>query len=597
MRWPSINIKQKLLLLICLLLFFSLVGVTALTYITYRDDLVAQSTETTQLLLDQLTINLDQYIGELYRLCLSPYYDRQTMLQLETVPQTASERLQKRRIIEEYLGEMMTLPREDILRAHILTDDIYSTQKTRNSASISKDFEKEDWFQAAMKTPQPIFIPVQIEDHGRSTLYVFSIVQQLRSLTDGRVLGVIRVDANYQGIRAVCDRALAGRENALAIVDSKENQIYLNSSLDDPDILPALLAMLPQEQQTSTTLCSGGEDYLVNIKSLSQTDWRIVDIHAMRQVTHTATNALNRSIFLALLCAVAAVLVSIFAVRWFVQPIYQITGLMSAVQQGDFSVRAEAEGNDEFAFLARSFNEMTGQMDSVIQNNNLLTRKIYEARYLEKEAQYIALYSQMQPHFLFNTLSTIQLLIKRGDTSKAEECLSMLSILLRGMVNTRRNIPLQSEMKIVASYLSIQQMRFDTLQYSIHVTKDLESYLLPALTIQPIVENALIHGCEPKKWDAKVSISAETTKQEVCITICDNGVGMSAETLASLRQSLLSDNEDFLPSISLTSGVGLINISRRIRLKYGPDYGLAIDSIEGQGTVVTVRLPHAKEET
>lgn len=596
MPFQNMNIKQKLLLVISALLFFSLIAVTGLTYVTYREDLIAQSTETTQLLLDQLTLNLDGYLDELYRLCRSPYYDRQVMQQLALVPADPQEALNKRRIVENYLNEMLTMPREDILRAHILTDDVYSTGKTRYPAGIPKNFAQEPWYLAALETPNPVFLPVTLEVHGRSNLYVFSIVQQLRSLADNEILGVIRVDANYQGIKAVCDRLLTPRGNALIIMDSNGNQIYLNSYLEDTNALDALLLQLPNTEEGSRQFEAGGEMYLVNIKSLSTTDWHMIDVHSMREVTRTAVNALNRSILMALLCALLGVLVSVFAIRWFVRPIYQITRLMAAAQQGDFTVRAHVNGRDEMAYLARSFNSMTAQIDDTIKSNNLLARKIYEAKFLEKDAQYAALYSQMQPHFLFNALNTIKLLMKRGETQAAIQCLDMLSVLLRGMVNTQHDIPLHSELKIVESYLSLQKTRFEALSYKITTEDVLRNYPLPALTIQPIVENALIHGCEPKRWDAEVSISAAIQSNEVVIAIKDNGIGMEPHLLEKIRHSIHADTEDLYETGNPSSGVGLINISRRIRLKYGPSYGLEVDSTPGVGTLVNVRLPLTKED-
>ena len=150
----------------------------------------------------------------------------------------------------------------------------------------------------------------------------------------------------------------------------------------------------------------------MTIKALQAADWRVIDVHSTRELTRDAAAARDKAILWALLCAAGSVLISVLLVKRFLRPIYEITDLMRKVQTGDLSVRAAVPGKDELAYLAGSFNEMTGQLSASMEKNNLLTRQVYEAKYLEKEAQYAALYSQIKPHFLFNALNTINLLIK-----------------------------------------------------------------------------------------------------------------------------------------------------------------------------------------
>ena len=124
------SIKHKLLLMISILILLSVSVVTVLTYQHYRTDLVEQSTRNTQKLLDQLSINLDTYLDEVFRLCLSPYYNRQVMDTIESKPVTSAEKLKKQRTIEDYLAAVLMLPRSDILRAHIICEELYTSSKT-----------------------------------------------------------------------------------------------------------------------------------------------------------------------------------------------------------------------------------------------------------------------------------------------------------------------------------------------------------------------------------------------------------------------------------------------------------------------------------
>jgi len=584
------SVKQKLLAMISALILVSVMAVTVLTNQNYRADLVAQSAESTRQLLEQLAINVDTYLDELFRLCLSPYYNKRVMEQLELTPLSAAAKLQKRRIIEDYLSEMMTLPRGDILRAHILSDEIYSSSKTRYSADIPDDYRRESWYESAMNSSEAVFVPAHTETQGKAVLSVFSVVQRLNSTRDStNTLGMIRVDANYNGIKAVCDRASTGQSSGLYILDSAGNVIYANDRAGEALRGALGIALGSHPEENAFTLVLDKAEYLVSVQSLNVTDWRIIDIHSMKALTTASTMARNKAFVLAFLCAVLGVLVSVPLVRLFLGPIFRITGLMRSAQGGDLTVRASTDGHDELAYLARSFNEMLEQIHAETERNNLLTRQVYEARYLEKEAQYAALCNQIRPHFLFNALNTIHLLIKTARGDEAVQCIDMLATLLRGMVNTGREISLGAEMKIVESYLILQQKRYSSLCYTLpQVSASWSEYLLPALTVQPIVENALIHGCEPKRGSTRIDVHMEEMEDELRVVIQDNGMGITMDKLAALKEALLESTME--PSV-YDAGVGLVNISRRVKLKFGQQYGLSIESRPGEGTCITLHLP------
>lgn len=583
------SVKQKLLLMISVLILISVSAATILSDRSYRNDLIAQSTQSTRQLLEQLSINLDTYIDELFRLCLSPYYNKRVMEQLESTPTTAAEKLNKQRIIEDYLAEVMTLPRSDILRASIFSNGVYSSSKTRISAAMD-GYSKEAWYQQALSSRTAVFLPAHHEGEGRGSLEVFSVVQRINSMSNSaNPVGVIRVDANYQGIKAVCDRAGIQAGGALFIWDDAGNQMYSNNQTEQAELAAALNAAHPFESDVEDfSFRLADKEYLVHSQRLRTTDWRIIDIHSMYVLTAAAESARNKALAFALLCAVLGVAISIPLVKVFLRPMFHITQLMHTAQSGDLTVRAVSGGHDEFSYLADSFNTMLAQIQEQTARNDLLTRQIYEARYLEKEAQYTALCNQIQPHFLFNALNTIHLLIKTDQSEEAVQSIAMLATLLRGMVSAGREISLCAEMKLVESYLSLQQKRYRGLQYALPDVTEWETYLLPALTIQPIVENALVHGCEPKRGGAKIIVTLEETADALLLRVRDNGLGMEEEKERCLQEALAQSTID--PE-KQEGGVGLVNIARRVKLRFGPEYGLHFETKMGQGTCVTLRLP------
>ena len=194
----KVSIKHKLLLMISVLILLSVSVVTILTYQHYQADLVGQSARNTQVLLDQLRINLDTYLDEVFRLCLSPYYNRQVMDAIESNPVDSAGKLKKQRTIEDYLAAVLMLPRSDILRAHIICGEIYTSSKAQSSPELA-DYMNTSWYQDAYRNNQTVFLPSHTEKSGRGTIEVFSVAKRINSMHDSsRPIGVIRVDANYQ---------------------------------------------------------------------------------------------------------------------------------------------------------------------------------------------------------------------------------------------------------------------------------------------------------------------------------------------------------------------------------------------------------------
>lgn len=200
-----------------------------------------------------------------------------------------------------------------------------------------------------------------------------------------------------------------------------------------------------------------------------------------------------------------------------------------------------------------------------------------------------ALQSQVNPHFLFNTLNTIARLALLEGASRTQEIVYALSDLLR---NNLRDIDkprtLEEEVKSITDYLTIQKVRFgDRIQAYIDVDPQLSETLIPALTLQPLVENAVIHGLEPRKDGGEVHISGQLDREQVVIIVSDSGVGMSPERINTIFRA-----EKRTVTKGQTTGLGILNVHKRIQHYFGSDYGLSMESKVGEGTRIYIRLPY-----
>jgi two-component system sensor histidine kinase YesM len=594
-----LNFKTKLILIIS---FFNIVLVILISYLNYfwhSQQVIDQTIDQTQQLIEQLGGNIDTYFDELFRLTLAPYYNDQIMEELETTTDTNAEILTKKRNIEGFLSSVMTLPRSEILRVYIMTDyDIYSYTRTPYEMSDYYTYKEANWYQEALSTTQPIFIPVHSEEaYGETKTQIFSIARKIRSKEDNNItLAVIKVDANYTGIKNICDEIDFKNDAALFVVNDNNDIIYQNNTLTEQNILDKLDTDL---RNGSTSVQIDSEEYFCNVTNLEISGLRIIAVNSYSSLTASARKNLNQTIVLVSICIILSTIVLMLFIQRFFKPLFKIIDSMKIVQTGDFSVRVNIKNHDEIGYLATAFNSMTENLDCYIAENQKLIKDVYEAQYLQKETQYNALCSQIKPHFLYNNLNTFSLLIKCEDYEKAIQSIEKFSFYLRGIMNTNKEITLETEIKIIEAYLDIHQVRYENrLTYSIDIEPSLLSHLIPTLTLQPIVENAIKHGCENKREKVHINIHSATFDNQAHIIISDNGNGMPKEKLLEIQSALESSNNlsnDTNKELE-ESGIGLINIQRRLILKFSGSAGITIHSEDLKGTTITVNLPLSEEK-
>lgn len=264
------------------------------------------------------------------------------------------------------------------------------------------------------------------------------------------------------------------------------------------------------------------------------------------------------------------------------KPITELIGVTKQVANGDLSVRADIKTGVESSMLSESLNAM-------IDKINVLLEQVKLEQIRLRKAEFELLQAQINPHFLYNTLDAIIWLAEAGDQKKVVQMVGSLSEFFRTSLNQGKDIiEVKEEMKHVKSYLEIQQVRYqDLLSYEINVPESLEGYWIPKITIQPLVENALYHGIKNKRGLGKIVITGQHEENYFILQIKDNGIGIKEERLIKVKNRILHKVS------SEGDSYGLYNVNERIRLNFGEAYGLSIESIYGEGTVVKVKLPYS----
>lgn len=268
-----------------------------------------------------------------------------------------------------------------------------------------------------------------------------------------------------------------------------------------------------------------------------------------------------------------------------VRPVNGLVEVTNQISKGDFSVRAGSANTTEIDSLSHSVNHMAKNLD-------LMVSQIKEDEQKMRQAELRLLQEQINPHFLYNTLDTIVWLIESGMEQEAEEMVVSLSDFFRLVLNHGKEYnTIKDEERHITSYLKIQQVRYqDIMEYDIQIPGELYDYQIQKLTLQPLVENALYHGIKYKRAKGTIRIYGAKEGDSISLCVEDNGVGMEEEECIRLREEINRPCKD------TKKGFGLANVNERIKMNFGTEYGLEIESKKGKGTIVQVRIPAIRIE-
>lgn len=282
---------------------------------------------------------------------------------------------------------------------------------------------------------------------------------------------------------------------------------------------------------------------------------------------------------------IASVLVNFLVTDSITKPIRMLCEKTSMVARGDFTTRTTCDNHDELSILSDSFNDMAFKLEQQVMSIRLEQENL---RHMESKL----LQTQINPHFLYNTLDTIIWLIEGNKNKEAIDIVVSLSDFFRIVVSKGRDfITIREEETHIKSYLQIQQSRYkDILDYEINIPEELYRYQILKLTLQPLIENSLYHGIKMLRARGKITVTGAIEDEDICFHVIDNGIGMDEKELNSLREEIER------PGSKQSSGFGLANVNKRIKLNYGSRYGLEIRSKKGEGMDIIIKLPAMRLE-
>ncbi|MBW7458156.1 sensor histidine kinase [Paenibacillus sepulcri] len=335
-----------------------------------------------------------------------------------------------------------------------------------------------------------------------------------------------------------------------------------------------------------------GKSYKVIVEPLGNgkqyPDWRLFTLIPLDRLINDEQTIRRTGLWVLALGLVVSCGIFILALNRITDRVKALVKKMQVVKNGELSVLKDKGAKDEIGELTSNFNEMIVNLERSIYENYEVNLKLKDSTIKKQEAEMYALQNQINPHFLFNTLESIRMgLHNKGDQETALVVMNF-SKLFRHLLNWQGEfIELREEIDLVRKYLVIQKYRFqERVQYELDIDQSLTGALIPKLTIQPLVENAVKHGAESVRDNGRIRLSIEKMADPVMrIVIEDNGRGIPAETLRQIRKELESQE------IKKSGSIGLKNVHDRIQLHFGNKFGVTIESPPEGGTRVCLTMP------
>jgi two-component system sensor histidine kinase YesM len=369
---------------------------------------------------------------------------------------------------------------------------------------------------------------------------------------------------------------------------SQFNNIQAILSSVQPTSVPGLMPQESQIQRSQDHFSLDGRNYL--LAQSAKSGWTIVSVTSQEEIMAEWQTA--QVIFAAIGLVVFLVIgwISNLMAQSITRPVHQLQTIMRSVETGEFKRAGNIQGSDEIQELAKEYDLMVTRISELVAVNA-------REQELKRKSDLKALQAQINPHFLYNTLDSIIWMGEMGNNQELVTMTSALAKLFRISISKGKEIiQLSHEIDHVVSYLTIQKMRYkDTFTFTLDIPSELNSCKVLKITLQPLVENAIYHGVRDLKGNGSIKIKAFSLDDQLFLEVQDNGQGMSPEEQQKLRENLNNTFEEELEEAmyggSHASGTGVRNVHQRLRLYFGPDYGLHIESTFGVGTRIRATMP------
>lgn len=391
-------------------------------------------------------------------------------------------------------------------------------------------------------------------------------------------VGTLLIDVEVDRLASVLDNVNLGSNDRVYICDRMDNCYYSNepgwTGASLKEIMPSL-----KENKAEFVIHTDYNSYGLKVIITMEKELAFGKLRHMQIIMY---------LFLGV-CLIALLSGSVLFSRRLTRPIRSMMDQMSQIETGNFRVELPVTSGDEIGVLSQRFNQMSRELEKYINQS-------YLAHMKQAEAEMTALKSQIYPHFLYNTLEIIRMTAVEKDDMVVSEMIEALSQQIRYMIGPMQDVvPLEQEVDIIRKYIYLLNCRIRGEVKLIVDLNGLKDQSVPKLILQPIVENAYVHGIKPREGNGRILIGAEHVGAFLEISVMDNGIGMTEAELEKLKE-LLDGDEPGIKNEYNWQSIGLKNVNDRIRYLYGEEYGIRVTSTPMVGTMVRIVMPWGERE-
>lgn len=581
------HLNTQIFVLMILTVTIPLLIISAIIYSASLQTVKSEYTSSSDLILNNLSFNIDQYLQSIEKGTLYAHMDGQLQDALEKWIDHPDDdqKLASQYVIQHFIATLeMTIKNVDSVQIYTGHELFYSANFNRSDLHY-ENFEQEDWYLKTLDKKGGIVIfgthtPFHKVDTKEK---VISIARVINKTGGKQPLGVMLVDIRLDSLREILSLSENTKRN-FVITDAGGAIIYASKNPDFSKPLQIAKQKLGQVLGQQTGSFYGnyeGKDSYFNFVTSPYSGWKVIQYTDEKEMTKDSAMLGRIILFLAVGSIGMAILFLLIMRARVTKPIIFLKRQVEKVGMGNFDVDFGSKRQDEFGVLYQGLRKMTQELQDYIERSS-------KAKVQQKVARLGALKSQINPHFLANALESVQMKAILNDQREIGEMIGTLGQLFR--IHTRMSkdiVSLEQELQHIRLYIQVQQMRFgEKIRYAEQLAPHTNALQVVHFSLQPLVENAIIHGLEKQVGPGLLEVCAELSGSQLLITVRDNGAGMAPEELAALRQRLAdhTDADD-------DNHIGLVNVQERIHLYFGAQYGMTIDSTLGAGTTVTIRLP------
>jgi len=457
---------------------------------------------------------------------------------------------------------------------------IYHTERLKDNTcidSLLKSTKNKKWGRVKNKEN---FLSLSTEKRQIKVLPLYTKILSLNK--PGDTIGIIEIDIPWKEICNFFSDFKIGKNGYLVVAEQDGTILYNGGHEDLRDVISD---MNLTKHSDIVELKINNLNYYVFFNTLQNTDLKFLAVIGEKEILQQIENYRRSLFFVIFFGGTAIFFVTYFLTNLLLKRLMLLVKMMKKVESGDFEVRIEDNMEDEIGMLSHSFNSMTEKLHNIILE--LISKET-----AQWEAELKALQAQVNPHFLYNTLESLRMECEINNQPYISNALESLGKLFRySMKWESKLVNIEEEIEHLKNYIFIMKIRYgEKIQFIYNIEEKHKKIKIPKMTLQPLVENCLIHGFKSTDGIYHITVNVRELKNDkiLCIDIIDNGIGMDIEKNEILNKTL--SDQVSLDGIG-TEGIGLHNVNKRIKMYYGKDYGILVNSKKNEGTTVTVCIP------